>query len=343
MRKLLNTLFVTTQGTVLHRENDTIDVRDKNDSLLKMPIHLLSGVVCFGVVTVTPPCMALCAENGVVVSFLSEYGRFLARVVGPVSGNVLLRKAQYKASDDLLLSARIARRIVTAKVANSRTLLQRFCRDHSDSKNAATVRETVDNLSSVVNALKQEESLDVVRGREGDAARRYFGVFDHLIVTQKDEMQFRGRSRRPPLDPVNALLSFLYTMLVHDVTSACESVGLDPAVGYLHRDRPGRPGLALDIMEELRPVLADRLVLSLINRGQVKLADFCIGETGAVLLNNDSRKMILAAWQEKKREEFVHPFIEEKVELGQIAFVQALLLSRYLRGDLDDYPAFIWK
>jgi CRISPR-associated protein Cas1 len=343
VRKLLNTLFITVQGAVLHRENDTIDVCDKTGSLLKMPIHLLSGVVCFGVVTVTPPCMALCAENGVVVTFLTEYGRFLARVSGPVSGNVLLRKAQYKASDDPVLSARIARRIVTAKVANSRTLLQRFCRDHSDSDHAAEVRETVDVLSSVINALRQEEPLDVVRGREGDAARRYFAVFDHLIVTQKNDFQFQGRSRRPPLDPINALLSFLYTMLVHDVTSACETVGLDPAVGYLHRDRPGRPGLALDIMEELRPVLADRLVLSLINRVQVKSGDFHTSEAGAVLLNNDSRKMILAAWQEKKREVIVHPFIEEKVELGQIAFVQALLLSRFLRGDLDDYPAFIWK
>jgi CRISP-associated protein Cas1 len=292
---------------------------------------------------VTPPCMAMCAENGVVVTFLTEYGRFLARVVGPVSGNVLLRKAQYKASDDPILTARIARRVVTAKVANSRTLLQRFYRDHSDSAHAAVVRETADVLSSVINALKQEESLDIVRGREGDAARRYFGVFDHLIVAQKTEFQFRGRSRRPPLDPVNALLSFLYTMLVHDVTSACESIGLDPAVGYLHRDRPGRPGLALDIMEELRPILVDRLVLSLINRAQVKSGDFRISEAGAVLLNNDSRKTVLAAWQEKKREELVHPFIEEKVELGQIAFVQALLLSRFLRGDLDDYPAFIWK
>ncbi|MFH1130230.1 MAG: CRISPR-associated endonuclease Cas1, partial [Pseudomonadota bacterium] len=242
MRKLLNTLFVTIQGAILHREGEAIDIRENGESRLKMPIHLLSGVVCFGVVTVTPPCMALCVEHGVLVSFLTENGKFLARVVGPVSGNVLLRKAQYSASNDLERSAVIARRIVTAKVANCRAVLQRACRDHPDAQGVIDVKKTAEELTNVIGHLKISEPLDVVRGREGDVARRYFAVFDHLIVTQKEDFYFRGRSRRPPLDLVNALLSFIYTLLVHDVSSACEGVGLDPAVGFLHRDRPGRPG-----------------------------------------------------------------------------------------------------
>ncbi len=343
MRKLLNTLFVTVQGAVLHRDGEAIDICENGESLLKMPIHLLSGVVCFGVVTVTPPCMALCVENGVLLSFLSENGKFLARVVGPVSGNVLLRKAQYSASEDSSRSAMIARRIITAKTANCRTVLQRTCRDHPNALGIDDIRRTAESLSGIIECLGNMEELDVVRGREGEAAHRYFGVFDHLIVAQKKDFIFNERSRRPPLDPINAILSFLYTLLVHDVTSACETVGLDPAVGFLHRDRPGRPSLALDLMEELRPVLADRLTLSLVNRSQLKTEDFKMTESGAVLLEDDARKTVLSAWQERKREMLVHPFLDEKIEIGLVPFVQALLLARFLRGDLDDYPAFLWR
>jgi CRISPR-associated protein Cas1 len=287
--------------------------------------------------------MALCVKEGILISFLSTNGRFWARVSGPVSGNVLLRKAQYAHADDLDKSAQIARRVVTAKAANCRTSLQRFARDYPTFEKVDDVHHTVQQLSGIIARLKSDLPLDVVRGSEGDAARRYFRVFDHLVVAQKDAFQFAQRTRRPPLDPINALLSFVYTLLVHDVSAACESVGLDPAVGFLHRLRPGRPSLALDLMEELRPVCADRLVLSLINRKQLKAADFSIAETGAVTMKDDARKCVLTAWQERKRESLVHPFLQEKVEIGLVPFVQARLLAKYLRGDLDDYPAFVWR
>ncbi len=328
---------------MLHRNGKVIEVRENGEPKLKVPIHLLSGIVCFGVVTVTPPCMQLCVKNGVLISFLAESGKFLARVVGPVSGNVLLRKAQYKTSEDIKIASLIARRVVTAKICNCRTVLHRSCRDHPEAEGADKTKEASQALTNIINQLKNPEDLDTIRGREGDGAKRYFAVFQHLIVAQKDQFRFTHRNRRPPLDPVNALLSFLYTLLVHDISSSSEAVGLDPAVGFLHRDRPGRPGLALDILEEMRAPLADRLALSLINRKQIKPEDFSRSESGAVLLNETGRKKVLSAWQERKRETLLHPFIEEKVEIGQVPFVQCLLLARYLRGDLDDYPAFIWK
>lgn len=343
MRKLLNTLFVTTQGVILHRDGEAINIRDKGESILKMPIHLLNGVVCYGAVTVTQPCMALCAENDVLISFLTEYGKFVARVTGPVSGNVLLRKTQYRYSEDSDKSSLIARRILTSKISNSRITLQRFCRDHGDAKGVERVKNQVDSLKGIIRLLENSENLDTIRGREGEAARRYFSVFDNMILTNRDTFSFSERSRRPPMDPVNCLLSFIYTLLVHDVESACETVGLDPAVGFLHRDRPGRPGLALDLMEELRSFLADRLVLSLINRNQLKKNDFEISETGSVTLTKTARKVVLTAWQMKKKEIIIHPFIEEKIEIGLIPYVQALLLARFIRGDLNDYPAFLWK
>jgi CRISPR-associated protein Cas1 len=232
---------------------------------------------------------------------------------------------------------------VTAKAANCRTSLQRFTRDYPDGEGIDAVKEEVSQLSATIRHLQEDQPLETVRGNEGDAARRYFSVFSHLIVAQKTDFIFSGRNRRPPMDPVNALLSFLYTLLVHDVSSACESVGLDPAVGFLHRDRPGRPGLALDLMEEFRPVLVDRLVLSLINRRQLKLGDFHTGESGAVTMSDDARRTVLTAWQEKKRETLTHPLLEEQMEMGLLPHVQCLLLARFLRGDIDDYPAFIWR
>jgi CRISPR-associated protein Cas1 len=287
--------------------------------------------------------MGLCAEHNVSVSFLSEYGKFMARVSGRVNGNVLLRKAQYTLSDNLEACSTIARRIVTAKIANSRTLLLRSLRDHSTAVGANEIETTAKTLQHIIHSLKMPRPLDEVRGTEGDCAKRYFGVFDHLIVANKDAFKFNGRNRRPPLDPINALLSFLYTLLAHDISSACESVGLDPAVGFLHRDRPGRPSLALDLMEELRPVMADRVALSLINRKQLNKDDFKILESGAILLTDEARKTLLVTWQERKNEEIIHPFINEKIKIGLIPFVQALLLARYIRGDIDEYPAFIWK
>ena len=287
--------------------------------------------------------MGFCAEKGMGVSFLTERGRFLARVQGPVSGNVLLRREQYRKADDSDFSATMAKSVLTGKIANSRTVLMRALRDHGEKLDNEKVGFAAERLKYSVEFINQQKELDVLRGFEGDAAHVYFGVFNNLITSQKDKFVFTERNRRPPLDNVNCLLSFLYTLLLHDVRSALEAVGLDSAVGFLHRDRPGRPGLALDMMEEFRPFIADRLVLSLINRRQVQDKGFKKAETGAVLMNDDTRKTLLVAYQERKQEEIVHPFLEEKVAVGMLFHIQALLLARFFRGDLDGYPPFIWK
>jgi CRISPR-associated protein Cas1 len=288
--------------------------------------------------------MGLCAENQVAVSFLSVYGRFIAKVVGPVSGNVHLRREQYRRADDLAGSAEIARTLVIGKIANCRIALQRALRDHPENPRAAEIQTAVEKMANILQTLSADGiSLDIVRGKEGEAGNYYFGVFDHLITAQKDEFVFQTRNRRPPTDRVNSLLSFFYTLLVHDVESALETVGLDPAVGFLHRDRPGRPGLALDLMEELRPFLADRLALSLINRNQLHGKDFEVSETGAINLGPDVRKLVLSAYQTRKQEEITHPYLGEKINVGLLPFVQAMLLARHLRGDIDGYPPFIWK
>ena len=343
MRHLLNTLYVTTQGAYLARDGETVAVRVEKETRLRVPLHTLGGIICFGQVSCSPPLMQLCAERGVRISFLSEYGKFWARVEGPVSGNVLLRREQYRWSDDADKSAEIARAVITAKVANCRTVLLRVLRDHPEIAGGAEVKAAGDTLERSLSLLQKPLPLDTVRGIEGDTARQYFAVFDHLILTQKKEFFFRERTRRPPLDNMNALLSFLYTLLAHDVRSALETVGLDPAVGFMHRDRPGRPSLALDLMEELRPVLADRLALSLVNRQQIKGKGFKTTETGAVVMDDETRKELLVAYQKRKQEELQHPFINEKVALGLLPFVQSMLLSRYLRGDLDGYPPYFWK
>ncbi len=343
MKKHLNTLFVTTQGAYLAKEGETIVVKVEKDIRLRLPVHTIGGIVCFGNVSCSPFLMGFCAENGVGISFLTERGRFLARVQGPVSGNVLLRREQYRRADDLKASAKIAGAILTGKVANGRTVLQRALRDHGEKLAADQVNFAVRRLGNYLEQLADDRPLDVLRGCEGDAAHIYFSVFDHLIVAQKEAFSFQERNRRPPLDNVNALLSFIYTLLVHDIRSALEGVGLDPAVGFLHRDRPGRPSLALDIMEEFRPFLADRLALSLINLRQVQGKGFNKAESGAVMMSDDTRKTVLVSYQERKQEEIMHPFLEEKVTIGLLFHTQALLMARYLRGDLDGYPPFIWK
>jgi len=343
MKHLLNTLYVTTQGAYLAREGETVLVRVGGETKLQLPIHTLGSIVCFGQVSCSPPLMGLCAERGVAVSFLSERGRFWARVEGPVSGNVLLRREQYRRADDPEASAGLARAMVIAKIANCRTVLLRAARERPERTGVPELSEAAGHLAVHLRSLEEAAPLDTVRGKEGDAARTYFGVFDHLITAQREEFFFRERSRRPPLDNMNALLSFLYTLLVHDVRSALEGVGLDPAVGYLHRDRPGRPGLALDMMEELRPFLADRLALSLVNRQQVRGEGFRKTETGAVLMNDETRKEVLVAYQKRKQEEIQHPFLGEKVAVGLLPHCQALLMARCLRGDLDGYPPFVWR
>ncbi|RJQ57844.1 MAG: type I-C CRISPR-associated endonuclease Cas1 [Desulfobacteraceae bacterium] len=343
MKKHLNTLYVTTQGAYLAKEGETVVVKAENEVRLRLPIHTIGGIVCFGQVSCSPFLMGFCAENNVGVSFLTENGRFLARVQGPVSGNVLLRRQQYRLADDPDFSAQMAKSILTGKVANCRTVLQRTVRDHSEKVNSIEIENVSNRLKANLQSLQNEDSLDVLRGIEGDSAHIYFGVFDHLIVSQKLDFSFNERNRRPPLDKVNCLLSFLYTLLMHDIRSALESVGLDPAVGFLHRDRPGRPGLALDIMEEFRPFLGDRLALSLINLSQIRGKGFNAMENGAVMMDDDTRKDVLVAYQKRKQDEIVHPFIEEKISIGMLPHIQALLLARHFRGDLDGYPPFLWK
>ncbi len=343
MKQLLNTLFVTTQGAYLSKHGETVEVRHEQETKLRVPVHTLGSIVCFGNVTASPFLMGLCGEKNVTISFLTESGRFLARVQGPVSGNVLLRKEQYRRSDNLDASAAIARSIILAKIANSRIVLQRALRDRPNSQGKSPIEIALIEMGRQLEELKQPCSLDTIRGIEGMAANTYFGCFNELITVNHDSFTFSHRTRRPPLDNINALLSFLYTLLVHDVRSALEAVGLDPAVGFLHRDRPGRPSLALDMMEELRAYLADRLVLSLINRQQVKPSGFNKTESGAVHMDDPTRKVVLIAWQKRKQEEITHPFLQEKIHLGLLPHVQAMLMARYLRGDLEGYPPFLWR
>jgi len=343
MKKYLNTLFVTTQGAYLSKEGETVVVNVEKEVRLRVPVHTIGGIVCFGNVGCSPFLMGFCAEHDVAISFLTEYGRFMAGVRGPVSGNVLLRREQYRSADDMGFSARMARYILTGKLANCRNVLNRAIRDHSEKLNVEEINDASKKIGYSLDSLQRDMPLDGLRGVEGDAAHTYFSAFDHLIVSQKEDFIFKERNRRPPLDRVNCLLSFIYTLVMHDVRSALESVGLDPAVGFLHRDRPGRPGLALDIMEEFRPFIADRLTLSLINMNQVRGKGFKEMESGAVLMDDDTRKAVLVAYQTRKQDEIMHPFLGEKVTIGLLFHIQALLLARFLRGDLDGYPAFIWK
>lgn len=343
MKKLLNTLYVSTQGAYLRRDGECIVVEVEKQERLRTPIHMIGSVVCFGQVACSPPLLGFCAETGVTVSFLSENGRYWASVVGPVSGNVLLRRAQYQTSADPSQCVAIVRAIVAGKIANSRTVLQRALRDHSGKSELSRVENAVAWLSNRLRVLEITNTVDELRGIEGEAARTYFDCFNGMIVSQREEFVFRERSRRPPLDPVNALLSFLYTLLVHDVRGACESVGLDPQVGFLHRDRPGRPSLALDLMEELRAPVADRLALSLINLRQVSADGFRKDAAGGITMDDETRKTVLVAYQRRKQETLEHPFIEETAPVGLIPHLQAQLLARHLRGDLDGYPPFFWK
>jgi CRISPR-associated protein Cas1 len=291
----------------------------------------------------SPFVLGLCGKNGIHISFFTEHGRFLGRVNGPISGNVLLRRAQYRTADDAAIRASIARNILIGKIANCRVILLRARRDRKGGDNVEHFNSAARRLAGSLHELDKVESLDEVRGIEGEAAKSYFQVFDDLIFAQKEDFLFHGRSKRPPLDNTNAMLSFLYTILAHDVESALEGVGLDPAVGFLHSDRPGRPGLALDLMEELRPFLADRLVLSLINRQQVNRNGFRKTESGGMLMDDATRRKVLVAWQKRKQEEITHPFIEEKIAVGLLPNVQAMLMARFLRGDLEEYPPFLWK
>ncbi|MXN67127.1 type I-C CRISPR-associated endonuclease Cas1 [Stappia sp. GBMRC 2046] len=344
MKKLLNTLYVTTESAGLRKDGENLVAEVEGGERARVPLHMLASVVVFGGIFVSPALMQTCAANGVTIVLLDRVGRFQARIEGPVSGNVLLRRAQYRQSD---APDEIVRGMVMGKLANQRSVLMRALRDYGkefeeDAK--SRIEDAVARMARILRRVERAgEGAEVLRGAEGEAANLYFGVFDHLLRSPDPEIRFNGRSRRPPLDPVNAVLSFLYTLLTHDCRSAAESVGLDPAVGFLHRDRPGRPSLALDLMEEFRPILADRLALSLFNRRQLRARDFERRDGGAVLLSEDARRTVLSAWQERKREERMHPFLGEKAPLGLMPYLQAQMLSRHLRGDLDAYPPWFWK
>lgn len=344
MKKLLNTMYITTEGASLRKDGENIVAEIDGTERSRVPLHMVSAVVVFGAVFVTPPLMAALASAGITLTFLDRNGRFQARLEGPISGNVLLRRAQYRVSDQ---SEEIVRSFLIGKIFNQRAVLRRALRDYgSDYSNQERDRlETVtDRLGYIIRRVEYSDStIDLLRGSEGEAAALYFSVFDYLIRSPDTTMRWTGRSRRPPRDRVNAILSFLYTLLTHDCRSALESIGLDPAVGFLHRDRPGRPSLALDLMEELRPVLADRLALSLINRRQLRSKDFILQDGGAVLMTDDCRRTVLIAWQERKRAEKQHVFLDEKVPFGLVPYIQAQMLARHVRGDIDAYPPWFWK
>lgn len=343
MRKLLNTLHVMSQGAYIHQDGETVAVKVDAELRLRVPVHTLEGLVCWGRISCSPNVLSLCCEHGVGVSFLTEQGRFMARVTGPVSGNVLLRRQQYRIADDPEAALPIVRTVVTSKVANSRTVLLRAARESDQLERQVQLREAAGRLASLGTAALAATSVEEARGHEGAAGQVYFSAFESMILGDRNFFAFRGRSRRPPLDPANALLSFVYALLRHDVESALETVGLDPAVGFLHADRPGRPGLALDVMEEFRSVLADRLVLSLINRRQLRPGGFVEQPGGGILLEEDTRKAVVAAWQIRKQEEIEHPFLRERIPLGLVPYAQALLLARFVRGGLDGYPSFLWR
>ena len=344
MKKLLNTIYVTTEGAGLRKDGENLVVEVEGVEKGRVPLHMLASVVVFGGIYVSPALMQSCAAHGVTIVLLDRGGRFQARVEGPVTGNVLLRRAQYKMSDR---PEEIVKSLVIGKVSNQRSVLMRAMRDYGGEyspEQTSALNDATRRMAQILrNVAASSDDVDTLRGAEGEAAGLYFGVFDHLIRSPDAEFAFRGRSRRPPLDPINALLSFLYTLLTHDCRGAAETVGLDPAVGFLHRDRPGRPSLALDLMEELRPILADRLALSLVNRRQLRAKDFETRDGGAVIMTDDARKTVLTAWQERKKEERQHPFLEESIPLGLVPYVQAQLLARHLRGDLDAYPPWFWK
>jgi len=338
VKKLLNTLYITRQESYLHKERETIVIKQGDNKLGQFPALTVNNILCFGQVSVSPFLMGYCGEQGIGLSFYTEYGKFMARVQGKQTGNVLLRRAQYRWADDEQKSVSIARLMVAAKIANSRSVLMREVRNHgANSAIEAVVKHLATSLRRSRNAMSVPETM----GIEGDAANNYFGVFNELL--RGSGFAFGGRVRRPPTDPVNALLSFAYTLITHECASALQGVGLDPYVGYLHQDRPGRLSLALDLLEEFRASWADRFVLTLINRQQVKLNDFVTEASGAVRLTDDARKMLLTAWQERKQVEIMHPYLDEQVPIGLLPHCQAMLLARHIRGDTEFYTPFMVK
>lgn len=343
MRKLLNTLFVLTPENYLSLDGETVIVSRSHQEVARFPLHTLEGILSFTYAGASPALMGACAQRGVDLAFFSPNGHFLARTVGEERGNVLLRQQQYRVADDPAISCHYGRSFLLGKIYNSRWILERATRDHPQRVPVEKLKRASLQLAEALPRIQNSVTLEELNGVEGEAAQRYFAVFDHLILQQKSEFHFTKRSRRPPLDPINALLSFAYTLLARECAAALESVGLDPYVGFLHRPRPGRQSLALDLMEELRATIADRLVLSCINQRIISAKHCRAQENGAVLLTDEGRKTFLTAWQHRKQEILTHPFLSEKIPWGLVPYVQALLLARALRGDLEEYPPFFWK
>lgn len=343
MRKLLNTLYITSPNSYLSRDGENIVVLIGNAEKFRIPVHNIESIVTFGYCGASPALLGLCAERNVSLQFLSEGGKFLARMSGPVRGNVLLRKKQYQLAEDKKICCDLCRLFVAAKIANARNILQRALREHNNEERASDLKKVVTILENRQKQVMKAEDPDAIRGIEGEAASTYFGVFNHLILAQNDEFIMNGRTRRPPRDKVNALLSFMYTLLAHEMQSALETVGLDPYVGFLHTIRPGRPGLALDLMEELRAYLADRMVLTLINRKQIKPDGFISRAETGIIMDEATRKEVITAWQKRKQEEIQHPYLEETIPVGLIPYAQALLFARFIRGDIEKYPVFLIK
>ena len=337
MRKLQNTLYITTQGSYLHKERETLVIVQQRKKVAQLPIHAIGHIFCFGNVLVSPFLLGFCSENNVNVAFFGEHGRYFGRLQGRQSGNVLLRRAQYRLSEQNPIP--IARNVIAAKIKASKRVLQRQIRNYGENE---ALHNAINGLNGNLRQLQRANELDLIRGIEGDAASRYFGVFQELI-SNKSGFIFSGRNRRPPRDEVNALLSFLYSILSRDISGALQAVGLDPQVGFLHADRPGRDSLAQDVLEEFRAWRIDRLVLSLINRGQIKKQDFIKETSGAVQIKSETYKLLFQSLQSKKQEKIIHPFLEEEVEIGLLPHIQAMLMSRHLRGDLAEYPPFLMR
>lgn len=343
MRHLLNTLFILSEDIYLSLDGENVVANRGKQVVARYPLHTLQNIVTFSYAGASPALMGACAQRQIGFALCTPRGKFLARVCGSSAGNVLLRRAQYRAADDPVQSCQISRNMIFGKLYNARWSIERTRRDHGLRVDEERFSEASQQIYELLPQVREETSLERLRGLEGVGASAYFSVLDEMVLGDKEIFYFHGRNRRPPLDAFNALLSFAYSLLAHDCASALESVGLDSYVGFLHRDRPGRTSLALDLMEELRPCMADRFVLTLINNRQVKASDFLNIESGAVLLTDSGRKGFLKNWQEKKKGNLTHPYLGEKLPWGMIPYIQALLLARYLRGDLDAYPPFLWK
>ena len=343
MRKLLNTLFILSEETYLSLDGENIVILAENSEKRRFPLHMLENIMCFSYKGASPALMGACAERKIGLSFFSPNGKFLAGVHGKEYGNVLLRKQQYRISDDKEQGVQYAKNMMIGKVYNSRWTLERTARDHKERVDYESIRKISAELQEGLLKIRTVDNIDQLRGIEGELASRYFSVFDELILNHKDDFIFQTRNRRPPMDRVNALLSFAYAVVERECANALRSVGLDPFVGFMHTDRPGRESMALDIMEEFRSILCDRFVLTLINTKTVRKDSFMKGDDGAVLLNDKGRKIFFNNWQNRKRELITHPFLKEKMEWGLVPYIQALLLARTIRGDIEEYPPFLWK